>query len=172
MSTITGTSDNDTLVGTSNPDFIKALSGDDTITAGDGNDTVAAAGDDTVDGGLGNDTLVGGFGTDRLKGASGDDKYTFAVGDGSDFVTDSSSAADELVFGGITDVNDMWFSQQNDDLLINVVGSDDQVKVLNWFETSGDFKIEQITIGNGSRSMRRVWKRWLPRWPALQYQAA
>src|SRR5215204_1649603 len=50
MSTIDGTSTNDTLIGTKDADFIDGGAGKDNINAGDGNDSVI--------GGTGSDTLI------------------------------------------------------------------------------------------------------------------
>ncbi|WP_374643731.1 Hint domain-containing protein [Tabrizicola sp.] len=97
MSTITGTSGNDTrndsLVASG--DKYDMLGGHDTVHAGGGDDTVfGGAGNDRIDGGDGRDALygdsgadsiVGGAGNDTLYGGAGND--TLVGGDDFDFVS-------------------------------------------------------------------------------------
>lgn len=108
MSTINGTSGNDTLTGTSSADTINGQSGSDTINGlggndsidggnfgdiingGDGNDTiwgdgktisVSVVGNDTIHGGIGEDVIFGGLGSDDLYGDDGGDTfYSYGVG--------------------------------------------------------------------------------------------
>ena len=70
MTTIFGTSANDTLTGTSGSDTILGQAGDDTLT-----------------GGLGNDTLQGGLGSDT---------YVFNLGDGQDTIFDNGAGSGEI----------------------------------------------------------------------------
>jgi Ca2+-binding RTX toxin-like protein len=83
MTTISGTSNNDTLLGTSSADNIAGLNGDDilvgfenndTLRGDDGNDLLRGnEGNDQLQGGSGNDGLLGGSGNDSLEGGAGDD---------------------------------------------------------------------------------------------------
>lgn len=65
MTTITGTSGNDTLIGTIGADIISGLDGNDSISGG--------AGADTIFGGDGNDTVQSGEGRDTIDLGAGDD---------------------------------------------------------------------------------------------------
>lgn len=106
MSTITGTSGNDTLNGTSGADTIWAQGGNDVVNAGGGNDTVGGAsgndqlngdgGNDIIFGGGGNDNVAGGSGADDIFGGSGTD--TLLGGDGADTLT--GGGGDDLLAGG------------------------------------------------------------------------
>jgi Ca2+-binding RTX toxin-like protein len=99
-------------------------------------ETVLASSDaDFIDGGAGNDVLVGGLGDDYLLGGEGDDTYRFAGGDGQDTVNNLSNGAgdDQLHFASGIDESQLWFSRDGDDLVTSVLGSDDQVRVQDWY---------------------------------------
>jgi Ca2+-binding RTX toxin-like protein len=65
---------------------IFGTSGNDTLTGSSGNDSIyGQAGDDTLTGGLGNDTLQGGLGSDTY--------YVFNLGDGQDTSSTTGPAA-------------------------------------------------------------------------------
>lgn len=106
MSTITGTSGNDTLNGTSGADTIWAQGGNDVVNAGGGNDTVGgASGNDQLNGDSGNDIIFGGGGNDNVSGGSGADDIfggsgtdTLLGGDGADTLT--GGGGDDLLAGG------------------------------------------------------------------------
>lgn len=84
MTTITGTSGNDTLTGTDGADIISGLGGDDLIFGGGGNDTIFGGdGNDTVQSGAGSDTIDLGAGDDLLIWDSANDDYSlFESADG------------------------------------------------------------------------------------------
>ncbi|BBD63171.1 YD repeat-containing protein (plasmid) [Nostoc sp. HK-01] len=87
---ITGNSANNLLFGGDDIDTLKGNDGDDTLDGGNGNDTLT--------GGNGNDTLIGGLGSDRLTGGAGNDRFVFnSLTEGTDTITDFSSADDVLV---------------------------------------------------------------------------
>ncbi|TBW45300.1 carbohydrate-binding protein, partial [Marinobacter halodurans] len=106
--TLTGTADDDLLLG------------------GDGNDF--------LDGGAGNDVLVGNLGNDYLTGGPGNDRYEMKRGDGQDTINNLSSSTDSdtLRFTGI-DESELWFSRDGDDLVADVLGNSDQVRVQDWY---------------------------------------
>lgn len=123
----------------------KRKTGDDWIFGGDGDDKLYGGnGDDTLVGGAGNDILCGGKGNDLLKGGRGDDTYLFNAGDGADIIVEDSGD-DRLVFGDI-DVADLWFSRSGNNLVIDVIGSDDAVTVTNWFWRD-NYQVETIQAG-------------------------
>jgi Ca2+-binding RTX toxin-like protein len=99
-------------------------------------ETVLASSDaDFINGGAANDVLVGGLGDDYLLGGEGDDTYRFAGGDGQDTVNNLSNGAgdDQLHFASGIDESQLWFSRDGDDLVTSVLGSDDQVRVQDWY---------------------------------------
>jgi Ca2+-binding RTX toxin-like protein len=67
MTTINGSSGNDSLTGTAANDTLYGLAGNDELNGGDGNDVLW--------GGEGNDTLYDSNGVDTLNGGAGDDLY-------------------------------------------------------------------------------------------------
>ena len=90
--------------------------------------------------------------TTPLNGSYYGDRYVFNLGDGQDTINDNghhsndSAYKDTLTFGNGINQDNLWFSQSGDDLLITVVGTDDQITVDNWF--LGDtYQIEEINAG-------------------------
>ena len=96
---------------------------------------LASSDADFIDGGAGNDTLVGGLGNDYLIGGEGNDIYRVTAGDGQDTINNMSNGEgdDQLHFAGGIDESQLWFSRDGDDLVSNLLGSDDQVRVQDWF---------------------------------------
>lgn len=115
--------------------------------------------DDFLDGGSGDDHLIGNGGNDCLLGGDGNDTYHFAAGDGSDLIFNQSGNSagdtDTLVFeGGITKEN-LWFSQDGDNLVIDVIGSEDQVVVSDWYD--GDAaKLDDISTAGFALASENV----------------
>ena len=142
---IMGGFDGDTIKGLAGNDILSSDGGDATLLGGEGNDTLLSydgnaslnggAGDDTLTGSWGDDVLEGGQGNDTLAGGGGADTYVFNLGDGQDTIIDDAYDSNQstLQLGtGFTQDN-TWFSQDNDDLLIQRVGSTDQIRVAEWF---------------------------------------
>jgi Ca2+-binding RTX toxin-like protein len=117
---------------------------------------------DFFDGGAGNDTLIGGLGTD---------KYAFNRGGGRDEIVENASLQtsdqDKLTFaltggaGGRIDYDQLWFTRVGSDLEVNVIGTNDTVRVNDWFTLSGAAKvgthqIENILAGNGADGQYRT----------------
>ncbi|MGP4844154.1 calcium-binding protein [Marinobacter sp. 1Y8] len=96
---------------------------------------LASSDADFIDGGAGNDTLVGGLGNDYLIGGEGNDIYRVTAGDGQDTINNLSNGEgdDQLHFTGGIDESQLWFSRDGDDLVSNLLGSDDQVRVQDWY---------------------------------------
>lgn len=121
MSTINGTSGNDTITGTS---------GADTISGEGGNDALYGAGSvDLLYGGDGNDSLFGGSGSDSLYGDAGND--TLNGGTGNDLIDGGTgtNTADYSTSGGAETIDlatGQSFGSDGTDTLVNiqnVVGS-------------------------------------------------
>jgi hypothetical protein len=135
---LTGSAYNDTLTGTSSANVILGGDGNDTITAG--------AGADTIDGGIGTNTLTGGTGNDtynleRTYGAS-------------DIVENDSTGSntDVLQLGADIAPDQMWFRQSGNDLLINVIGTDAQMTVKDWYLGS-DYQVEEIKTAGAADTL-------------------
>jgi hypothetical protein len=97
-------------------------------------------GSDTITGTPGNDILNGRGGNDYIAGDGGNDTYIFNQGYGELTVNNASatgtSAAGQLDFGAGINENNLWFVQSGNNLAIDVLGSQDQVVVQNWFDSS------------------------------------
>jgi Ca2+-binding RTX toxin-like protein len=123
-------------------DSIQLGAGADNVEAGGGNDQVSAdAGDDLLAGGAGNDWLEGGL---------GDDRYLYARGDGQDSIWEQDGQ-DSLAFTSGVTHDQLWFSQDGGDLLISLVGTDDQVRINGWMSGGPDFQVERIETADDGR---------------------
>ncbi|TAH10599.1 MAG: hypothetical protein EAZ11_11760, partial [Curvibacter sp.] len=176
--TIRGTSGDDVIVGMdgnevihgyAGNDMLNGGSGNDKLFGGDGNDTlIGGAGMDELDGGAGNDTLsnetspnfqgaskfTGGTGDDTLNAAAG--TFFFGLGDGRDTITLSHlnvayDSFDTIIFGAGIAPEAIVTSRQGTDLLLSHTNGLDQIKVINWFERSGAYRVEFVEFANGVR---------------------
>ncbi len=116
-----------------------------TLSAGPGNSTLL--------GGAGNDLFSAGAGHNTFVGGGGIDNYDFAVGSGTLSINNSISggtaAAGRLDFGaGITEQN-LWFIESGNNLIIDRLGSSDQVTIQNWFGTNASAKLSEIIGSDG-----------------------
>ncbi len=95
----------------------------------------AGAGNDYVKGSAGDDVLVGGAGNDKLFGLSGSDQFQFSAGDGVDRIINRDPDPDSVDVLAMTAIesDDLWFSRDGKHLVIDVIGSSDQVTVNNWY---------------------------------------
>lgn len=97
---MTGNSFADTIWLGSGSDVGNGLGGKDKLYGESGNDSLyGGAGNDSLNGGDGNDRIDGGTGADSLAGGAGSDTY---VTDGSDTITEASSAGTDLVQSSVT----------------------------------------------------------------------
>ena len=113
--------------------------------------TVGTTGNNILYGTTGNDTLDGHGGSDLEIGQGGNDHYIFNAGYGRLEIDNrgGSTAHGELDFGsGITDES-LWFTQSGSDLLIQSIGSSDQIKVDNWFSSNGA-ALSEIKLSDGN----------------------
>jgi Ca2+-binding RTX toxin-like protein len=170
---INGTSGADSIAAGAGDDRVFGNAGADTLEGGDGNDHLAGedqttgggdgspamigndrlfgnAGNDQLVGGGGNDYLVGGTGDDEIYGGSGNDVFVFARGDGADVITDSAEAGatNTIQPSGLL-ATDISLFRSNDDLLIVVNNSDDQIRVRSHF-TAGQTAITSIAFADGT----------------------
>jgi len=106
-------------------------------------------GDDDIWGSAGTEVILGGRGNDTLRGAHGSDAYLFGRGDGRDWIGNYTPGSTEFDLLWIYDVayDDLWLSRSGYDLLIDVVGTTDQVKIASWFFTE-DRQLDAIFAQN------------------------
>ncbi|NMY12672.1 S8 family serine peptidase [Pseudomonas veronii] len=110
------------------------------------------AGDDLLNAGIGDDTLNGGRGNDLLYGGGGNDMYVFNRGDGQDTIinglVDTTPPAGTLLFGNDVNARQLWFSRSGDNLLVEVMGTEDRVILKNWYAKQAN-RLERILAGDG-----------------------
>ena len=159
--TLVGTSGADQLSGGSQGDDLDGAGGDDVLKGFEGQDVLKGGGDndellghggaDTLFGGGGDDVLYGGVGDDHIYGDAtsvsdrdtdrgGNDIYLFGTGDGSDVIYNagehSPSSLDKLIFSDTLTPEDLWFVQEGNDLVVHILGTNDNIRVDNFFGTS------------------------------------
>lgn len=106
----------------------------------------------TLWGGAGNDTLDGGKGKDLLIGGDGDDTYLFGRGSGQDLIDNShgDSGHDVLHFKDAINPLDLWMSQDDGDLVINVVGTGDSARIVGWYGDASH-PLDHLELNDGTR---------------------
>lgn len=101
-----------------------------------------------------NNVLEGGGGADTLTGAGGNDRYVYGRGDGADTVINgvlsNASASSVLVFKDNLGANDLWLTRSGNDLLIQILGGHDQIRVQGWYADES-YKLGAIQLANGLR---------------------
>ncbi|WP_310599361.1 calcium-binding protein, partial [Desulfobulbus sp.] len=119
-------------------------------------------GNDELSGSAGNDILVGGPGNDDLDGGEGQDLYLFNRGDGQDMVSNWSGdrasipgllLPDTLQFGEGIAPSDIVVSQDGDDLVLAISGTDDRVSLGQWFcsfSSPGPYRMIQVVFQDGT----------------------
>ncbi|WP_435236395.1 calcium-binding protein [Psychromonas sp. PT13] len=157
--TIYGTADDDVMAGTAGDDILIAEAGNDTLNGEAGNDELHGGdGDDYLNGGDGADILIGGAGNDKLIGGQGNDAYQFSRGDAQETINNFSNIADEtdqLILSEGIDKEDIWLTRNDDDLVIDFSGSDDQITVDDWFVDEA-YQIDEIYAGADMLSSNNV----------------
>jgi Ca2+-binding RTX toxin-like protein len=174
--TLNGGDGNDTLNGNAGDDVLNGGTGADTLQGGDGNDTEdGGAGNDTIFGGngndtlrgnenndvlyadAGNDTLDGGAGDDYLSGGVGADVYLFSKGAGQDTVYNydgeaQGSNADTILIGAGIATTGVTLARESDDLVIRIVGTEDSMRVQNYFNTDANssYAVENLKFADGT----------------------
>jgi Ca2+-binding RTX toxin-like protein len=120
---------------------IEGAAGIDKIRGSQAGDVIlGGAGNDVLRGQAGNDTLSGGAADDILVGGAGNDTYVFAVGDGRDKIhnNDVDTSAYDLLRLEIDSYDAIWLSRRGNRLLVDMVGTEDQIQVMNWFGAAED----------------------------------
>lgn len=170
---VLGGAGDDILVGNEGNDTLAGANGNDSLDGNDGDDNISGGqGTDTIKGGAGNDILDGGAGNDQLEGGAGSDTYVFGRGSGQDVIANEAwgdnqanktdvirllGLAPEDVTFTRTD-NTRWLQGStatgSDDLLIHIKGTNDTLRVLNFFAESSahqafGFPVDAFEFGNG-----------------------
>jgi Ca2+-binding RTX toxin-like protein len=152
----------DRLYGGEGGDYLDGGVARDHLYGEAGNDVlVGGQGVDRLYGGDGDDVLRGGSGNDYLYGGTGADTFLFDRGDGFDRIgvaegydrpatrqKTGPQNADRLVFGDGFDKEDIWFERVGQDLEIDVIGTDEQLSLEDWFTTSGE-RVGVIELASG-----------------------
>ncbi|MDD3013150.1 MAG: calcium-binding protein [Candidatus Gastranaerophilales bacterium] len=96
-----------------------------------------------------NNILTGNSGNNILNGSAGNDTYIIGLNSGQDLIRDNKGV-DKLVFDreDLTE-NDLFFTKDNNDLIIGIINTIESVKIENWFNNNEN-KIEQIQLKNGT----------------------
>ncbi|WP_316168619.1 MULTISPECIES: calcium-binding protein [unclassified Bradyrhizobium] len=121
----------------------------------DGNDAITLSGmDDTVEGGKGNDIIYSGY-----QSGSGNDTFVYSRGDGNDIIREQSwptfapTEIDTLKFRDI-DSSDISLRRSGQDLLINILSTNETITVLSQFDDSAGAPgngLEYIQFANGDQ---------------------
>ncbi|OBQ46376.1 calcium-binding protein [Halodesulfovibrio spirochaetisodalis] len=110
---------------------------------------------DVITAGKTDDTIIGGAGNDKLTGGSGSDTYIFNIGDGHDTIIEASidptcSCVDKIQLGAGIGIEDLRYSADGDDLIINFRGNDsDSIRIVG-AKTGESAGIESICFTDGT----------------------
>ncbi len=121
----------------------------------------STSGNDTIVGYDSGDELDGGTGNDLLKGGFGKDVYYFGRGSGSDTIDDAdayetgSAWSDTVSFKTGIVLGDLRFQRSGNDLVVQILGTTDQLRIVNQFQTtkrttSNFDRIENFVFSDGS----------------------
>ena len=168
MSTINGTSGDDTLYGTDGIDSIFGFAGNDTLYGHDGNDTIKGgfgrdslygeSGNDSLLGEEGEDSLYGGYGLDILNGGSGDDymegghgadTYILTKAGGEDRIYnyDSDSSIDVAKFTDVATTDVTGITRYSNDLVLTYGALGGQLTVENYFNNAA-YQVDTFDFTN------------------------
>lgn len=107
-----------------------------TISGTSGNDTLAADGE--------NDTLIGNGGNDTYVVTQSDYRETIVNGSAA-----SNAPAGSLDLGAGLTPDNLWFTQSGQDLVVQVLGTTDQVTVQGWFANAYS-QLQALVLADGS----------------------
>lgn len=120
--------------------------------------TGGTPGDDNIVGTFRSDLIDGGAGNDILQGGDGSDRYVFGLGYGHDEIRENVSNVnlgdgDQVEFKAGIDYEDLIFSRSGDDLIIDIAGTSDQLKITGEFDYQNWFTwrdIERFQLSDGT----------------------
>lgn len=99
-----------------------------------GNDEIIGSGnDDVIDGGDGDDILSGYKGSDLLVGGHGNDTYRHQLNDGTTTISESDVEGENNTLELSSIIKEqVWFNTRNNDLIISILNSHDQIIINDW----------------------------------------
>jgi len=144
-----GESGDDELVGGDGNDLLNGGSGNDTLMGDGGNDSLSGGeGDDVLYGTSGNNYLDGGRGNDTLHTSiQGTNVVHFDIGDGNDLMVSGGQSV--LQFGPDISPTDLNTAREGDDLIFELSGGIDSVRVGMWFVSENN-ELSQIQFADGT----------------------
>ena len=116
-----------------------------------GTNDINAAGnelDNIITGNTGNNTLTGNTGNDTIYGNDGNDIYIFNLNDGQDTITDINGI-DTIKLGEGISVNDLTFSQIDNNIIIELKDPKNRITVIDWY-SQPEYQIEKIEFQDGT----------------------
>jgi Ca2+-binding RTX toxin-like protein len=124
--------------------------GDDTL--------IGNAGDNVLDGRAGDDKLIGGAGDDTLIGGEGNDIYDFERGGNNDIIDNHNqgSSNDQIILGNAINFDQLWFTQIDNDLTVSIIGTNDSIRVDDWYLDTVHQVAEIRTADNSSLLAQNV----------------
>lgn len=148
--------DDDIVWGGAGNDTIHASDGNDIIFGGDGDDRLMPDHGDEFNAGDGDDIVRGDKGNDHIISVLGNDTIIFQRGDGQDIV-EERQGVDTLYFGPDIAWEDLIFEQSENNMIIKINNTEDQITIVDWFVTNEDGvyrydnnKIEKFEFADGS----------------------
>ncbi len=103
----------------------------------DGNDILyGSSGSDIIYGGKGNDRFDNRLGNDYMYGGEGDDYYFFTAECDSDTINDT--AGNDLINFTKTAESKLWFAQENNNLVISIIGTESKLTIEDWYSSSSN----------------------------------
>lgn len=141
-----GTNSFDVAIGSGSPTSYSNAVSIEGFIGSDYNDSLSGnSGDNVIYGDSGNDTFIGGTGSDVYRFGAGDDRDSITEDSGGVIDTQATDMV-ELTPG--VAIDELWFTQEGDDLRIWIDGTDDWLQVDNWYSNSAP-GIEQFETSTG-----------------------
>ena len=103
-------------------------------------------------GSSGEDIFVSSADDEVFVGMAGDDTYSFSGSFGHDIIDNTSSSAfedDSILFNADISPEQLWFSKSGNDLLIEVLGGDQSINVVDWYGEDTSAKLDHISFADG-----------------------
>lgn len=130
---VRGNSAVNTLNGGTGNDVLEGLDGNDILTDTSGNNYLnGGLGADSLTGGAGAELFIGGAGNDTITTGTGADVIAFKRGDGADTILASSGQDNTISLGGGIQYQDLAFSKQTNDLVLEV-GNGETITLKDWY---------------------------------------
>ena len=95
--------------------------------------------------------MDGGAGTDTLIGGAGNDTYWLSRGSANDTIVENDAIktnVDTAYFSANISTNQLWFSRSSNNLIVEIIGTNDQFTILDWYQ--GDrYHVEKFQTSDG-----------------------